>query len=106
MQTVFEVIADPTRRTILDLLRERPHMVGELADVLDITQPGVSKHLRILREVGLVNVHVEAQWRKYELNPAPLTEVDAWLAPYREFMEARFERLDALLDELQADEDE
>ena len=104
MESVFEVIADPTRRTILDLLRERPHLVGELADVLDITQPGVSKHLRVLREVGLVNVQQDAQRRRYELNPKPLSEIDAWLQPYREYMEARFERLDALLEELK-DED-
>ena len=103
---IFEVLAEPTRRQILDLLREDSRMVGELVDLLGITQPNVSKHLRVLREAGLVDVRRDAQWRKYELNSEPLAEVDAWLEPYRQSMEARFNRLDNLLKELQQDEEQ
>lgn len=106
MTTTFEALADPTRRRILDLLREQPRLVGELVDLLKISQPLVSKHLRVLREVGLVQVRVDAQRRWYELRTEPLAEVDGWLAPYRHLWEARFDRLDHLLDELQAQEKE
>src|SRR5262249_40109879 len=101
MMTTFEALAEPMRRHILDLLREQPRLVGELAELLKITQPGVSKHLRVLRQVGLVHVRQDAQRHWYELRPEPLAEVDALLAPYRQLMESRFERLDNLLDELQ-----
>jgi DNA-binding transcriptional ArsR family regulator len=104
MMTTFEVLADPTRRRILDLLRERPRLVGELTDLLQISQPGVSKQLRILREAGLVGVRVEAQRHWYELRPEPLAEIDSWLASYRHLWEARFDRLDNLLTELQEPE--
>lgn len=104
MTTIFEVLVNPTRRDILDLLRERPRLVGELVDELEISQPGVSKHLRVLNEVGLVNVRQDAQRRWYELRPEPLAELDDWLAPYRNLMEARYQRLDKLLDELQKKE--
>ena len=103
--TTFEALADPTRRRILDLLREKPRLVGELTNLLGITQPGVSKHLRVLREVGLVSVRQEAQRHWYELRPEPLAEVDAWLEPYRQFMEARYDRLEGLLHELQEEEE-
>jgi DNA-binding transcriptional ArsR family regulator len=99
----FEVLAEPTRRRILDLLRERPRLVGELSAELGVSQPGTSKHLRVLREAGLVKVRAEAQRRWYELDPAPLAEVDAWLAPYR-WMWA--DRLDALERHLDADSPE
>lgn len=104
MTSIYEALADPTRRRILDLLRERPRLVGELADLLEITQPGISKQLRVLREVGLVRVRQDAQRRWYELRSEPLAEVDAWLSPYRNLWEARFDRLDNLLDELQEEE--
>ena len=81
---MYAVIAEPARRRILDLLLERPRSVGELVDDLGLSQPGTSKHLRILREAGLVDVRKDAQRRYYELRPEPLTELDAWLAPYRE----------------------
>src|SRR5258706_12842961 len=84
MMTTFEALADPTRRRILDLLRERPRLVGELVDLLGMSQPGVSKHLRVLREAGLVRVRQDAQRRWYEVRLEPLTEIDAWLAPYRQ----------------------
>src|SRR5215207_8808869 len=101
MVTTFDALADPMRRRILDLLRERPRLVGELTDLLGISQPGISKHLRVLREVGLVNVRQDAQRRWYELRPEPLIEIDAWLESYRYLWSARFDRLDAYLRELQ-----
>lgn len=104
MPSTFEALADPTRRHILDLLRERPRMVTELVDLMQISQPLMSKHLRVLREVGLVKVRQDAQRRWYELRPEPLAEVDEWLSPYRSFMEERYERLDNLLNELQKKE--
>lgn len=102
--TIFDALADPTRRRILDLLRERPRLVGELVDLLEISQPGVSKQLRVLREAGLVRVRQDAQRRWYELRPEPLAEVDAWLDSYRNLWNARFDRLDAYLQEIQEKE--
>jgi DNA-binding transcriptional ArsR family regulator len=98
---IFEALADQTRRRILDLLRERPRMVGELVELLECSQPGISKHLRVLREVGLVRVRQDAQRRWYELCPEPLAEIDAWLAAYRYLWEARLDRLDGYLNEIQ-----
>jgi DNA-binding transcriptional ArsR family regulator len=99
MAPTFAVIAEPSRRTILDLLRERPRPVGELVEALGISQPGVSKHLRVLREAGLVKVRAEAQRRWYELDPAPLADVDAWLEPYRRLWSGRLDALERHLDE-------
>lgn len=98
MQT-FEVLAEPRRRTILDLLRDGERSVGELVDELSLSQPAVSKHLRVLREAGLVTVRVAAQRRCYALQPAPLAEVDAWLAPYRAFWSDHLDALERRLDE-------
>ena len=98
MATTFEVLAEPTRRQVLDLLRDRPRLVGELVRELGVSQPGVSKHLRVLREAGLVRVRPEAQRRWYELDPAPLAEVDAWLAPYRRLWSERLDALERHLD--------
>jgi DNA-binding transcriptional ArsR family regulator len=95
----FEVLAEPVRRRILDLLRERPRLVGELTAELGMSQPGTSKHLRVLREAGLVRVRAEAQRRWYEIDPAPLREVDAWLEPYRWMWADRFDALERHLDE-------
>lgn len=83
MAETFEILAEPIRRRILDLLRERDHTVGELVEVLGISQPGVSKHLKVLRQAGLVSVRQDAQRRWYELRVGPLIEIDEWLAPYR-----------------------
>lgn len=105
MTTIYEALADPTRRRILELLREHPRMVGELADLLNISQPGVSKQLRVLREVGLVQVRQDAQRRWYELRPEPLIELDQWLASFRESWERRLDRLDTYLKELQGEEE-
>jgi DNA-binding transcriptional ArsR family regulator len=101
--TTFDVLAEPARRRILDLLRERPRAVGELVERLGLSQPGTSKHLRVLREAGLVAVHVDAQRRVYELRPEPLSEIDEWLRPYREYWSGR---LDALARHLDDDEKE
>jgi DNA-binding transcriptional ArsR family regulator len=84
----FEVLADPTRRRILNLLLENERTVGELTGRLDMSQPAVSKHLRILREAGLVAARVDAQRRVYRLRPEPLVEIDAWLAPFRRLWSA------------------
>jgi DNA-binding transcriptional ArsR family regulator len=99
MSTTFEVLAEPTRRRILDLLRERERPVGELVRRLKLSQPAVSKHLRVLREAGLVQVRREAQRRCYGLRAAPLEEVDAWLEPYRELWAGRLDALERHLDQ-------
>src|SRR5215212_354784 len=104
MMTIYEALAEPTRRRMLDLLRERPRLVGELADLLQLSQPGVSKHLRVLRDVKLVQVRQDAQRRWYELHPEPLAEIDTWLASYRHLWQASFDRLGNLLTELQEKE--
>ena len=98
MATTVEVLAEPTRRRILDLLRERERSVGELVTALDLSQPGVSKHLRVLRAAGLVAVRQEAQRRWYTLDAAPLAEVDAWLQPYRRLWADRLDALERHLD--------
>jgi DNA-binding transcriptional ArsR family regulator len=99
---VFDVLAEPTRRRILDLLLERPRLVGDLSERLGLTQPGTSKHLRVLREAGLVRVRPDAQRRWYELRLEPLVEVDAWLQPYRrrwaDSLDALERHLDAMPD--------
>jgi DNA-binding transcriptional ArsR family regulator len=97
--TTFDALAEPMRRRILDLLREQPRLVGELVELLDMSQPGISKHLRVLREVGLVRVRQDAQRRWYELRPDPLAEVDAWLEPYRKLWGDRLDALERHLNE-------
>jgi DNA-binding transcriptional ArsR family regulator len=99
----FTVLAEPARRRILDLLLDRPHLVGELAEALGLSQPGTSKHLAVLRAAGLVTVRREAQRRWYALRPEPLAEVDAWLAPYRARWTAAFDQLEAHLDAMDDD---
>jgi DNA-binding transcriptional ArsR family regulator len=96
--TTFELVAEPSRRRILDLLRERARPVGELVKLLGLSQPGVSKHLRLLRDAGLVRVRREGQRRWYELEPEPLAELDQWLEPYRRLWEDRLDRLERHLD--------
>ena len=97
---MFEVLAEPNRRRILDLLRDEPRAVGELVSELGISQPGVSKHLRVLREAGLVSATVDAQRRVYRVRPEPLQEIDAWLAPYRAAWAGRLDALERHLDEM------
>lgn len=98
MVSTFEVLAEPNRRRILDLLRDGERPVGELVARLTLTQPAVSKHLRVLKEAGLVVVRQDAQRRWYRLRPEPLTEVDAWLAPYRQLWSSRLDALERHLD--------
>ena len=83
---VFEVLADPSRRRMLNLLREADRSAGELGQALSVSQPGVSKHLRVLREAGLVSVRAEAQRRVYRLRPAALSEIADWIEPYRKLL--------------------
>ncbi|MBI1280811.1 MAG: metalloregulator ArsR/SmtB family transcription factor [Anaerolineaceae bacterium] len=105
MATTFEALAEPTRRRILDLLRERPRLVGELVDALGTSQPLMSKHLRVLREAGLVTVRQEAQRHWYEIRTEPLMELDAWLETYRHLWLTRYDRLDDYLNTLQQPEE-
>jgi DNA-binding transcriptional ArsR family regulator len=100
MSQTIEVLAEPHRRQILDLLREAERSVGELVGALGVSQPAVSKHLRILREAGLVEVRRDAQRRIYRVRPAPLRELDDWLAPYRFMWGARLEDLERHLDDM------
>jgi DNA-binding transcriptional ArsR family regulator len=96
--TVFDVLAEPNRRRILDLLSRSEQPVGELVAQLNVSQPAVSKHLRILREAGLVQVRGDAQRRLYSVRPEPLRAIDDWLAPYRAMWAARLDDLERHLD--------
>ena len=102
MATSFGLLADPTRRRVLDELRAGERSVGELVKRLKMSQPAVSKQLRVLREAGLASVRADAQRRIYRLEPGGLKEVDQWLAPYRAFWD---ERLDAMEQTLESMED-
>ena len=97
---VLQVIAEPTRRRILDHVRERDRSVGELVELTGMYQPGVSRHLRVLRDAGLVGVRVDAQRRIYHLRAEPLEALDAWLAPYRTHWSERLDALERHLDRL------
>jgi len=99
----FEVLAEPNRRRILDLLLVAERPVGEIVDELAVSQPAVSKHLRILREAGLVTARSEAQRRLYRVRPEPLREIDAWIEPYRELWRSRLDDLERHLDEMEGD---
>ncbi|MBW4722030.1 ArsR/SmtB family transcription factor [Saccharothrix obliqua] len=98
MAAVFAVLADPARRRIVELLLERPRPVGELVEQLGISQPGTSKHLKVLRDAGIVRARKEAQRRVYELCPEPLMELDRWLEPYRRLWSSRLDDLERYLD--------
>ena len=95
----FEALAEPHRRQILDLLREQPRSVGELVARTGLSQPGTSKHLRVLREAGLVRVEKDAQRRVYALNPQALAELIRWVEPYRQAMAGQLDALERHLDE-------
>jgi DNA-binding transcriptional ArsR family regulator len=99
MPHVLEAIAEPHRRHILDVLREGESPVGDLVTRLGITQPLVSKHLRVLRDAGLVEVRVDGQRRVYRVQPRPLVELDAWLEPYRQLWRDSLDRLEVHLNE-------
>jgi DNA-binding transcriptional ArsR family regulator len=100
MQSAFEIIAEPNRRAILGLLVASEQSVGEIERQLRMSQPTVSKHLRVLREAGFVEATVDAQRRLYRLKPEPLQEVDAWLAPFRRFWSAHVDALERHLDRM------
>jgi DNA-binding transcriptional ArsR family regulator len=104
MSSVFEVLAEPRRRQILDLVRGGELSVNELVARLQMNQPAVSKHLRVLKEAGLVRVRVDEQRRLYRLTPAPLRELESWLAPYREAWESSLDTLERHLDQMARDE--
>ena len=104
MTSVFDVLAEPRRRQILDLVRDGECSVNELVGLLQMSQPAVSKHLRVLREAGLVRVRVDEQRRLYRLSPGPLAELDRWLAPYRAMWESSLGRLERHLDQMGRDE--
>jgi DNA-binding transcriptional ArsR family regulator len=93
MDAVLQALSDSSRRTVLQTLRDGPANVGELAALLPIARPGVSRHLRVLREAGLVEVRQEAQFRVYSLRPEPLAQVDEWLGHYRSLWEQRMDSL-------------
>jgi DNA-binding transcriptional ArsR family regulator len=97
--STFDVLAEPTRRRILDLLRDEERPVNDLVGRLQLSQPGVSKHLKVLRDAGLVEVRREAQRRLYRVRPEPLAEIDEWLAPYRRLWASRLDALERHLDE-------
>ena len=95
----LQALAEPQRLAILELLRDGERPVGELVDRLQLSQPGVSKHLRVLREAGLVEVRPDAQRRLYRIRPEPLADLDAWLAAYRRLWTTHLDRLEDNLDQ-------
>jgi DNA-binding transcriptional ArsR family regulator len=99
MEPLLTVLAEPARRRAVELLRGRALSAGEIERALGLSQPSTSKHLKALREAGLVTVQVDAQRRIYSLNPAPLEALDAWLQPFRPFWEARLDALERHLDQ-------
>jgi DNA-binding transcriptional ArsR family regulator len=100
VESVFEIIAEPNRRAILSLLVSSEQSVGEIERQLRMSQPTVSKHLRVLRDAGIVESTVDAQRRLYRLKPESLQEVDAWLAQFRQFWTARVDALERYLDRM------
>ena len=100
LQSALEIVAEPTRRRILDLLLNGERPVGDLVTDLGLSQPGVSRHLRVLRDAGLVASRTDAQRRLYSVSPGPLAEMDAWLAPYRRLWAGRLDQLEAHLDDM------
>ena len=99
MSQAFAALADPTRRRMIEALGEGERSAGEIERALRLNQPTASKHLRALREAGLVRVRKDAQRRLYRLDPAPLAELDAWLEPYRRFWNTRLDALERHLDQ-------
>jgi len=96
---MFDAIAEPNRRLLLDALRDEPQTVNMLVEAIGMSQPAVSKHLKVLREAGLVTVRPDGQRRWYELTPEPLTELEAWLEPFRRAWSSRLDAFEAHLDE-------
>lgn len=102
--TTLTALAEPNRLRIIELLRERPYSVGEIAERLALRQPQASKHLRVLSDAGLVEARAVAQQRIYHLKPNAFQELDRWLETFRRMWDTRFDRLDAVLQELKEDE--
>lgn len=102
MESAFTVLAEPSRRAILTLLAGCERSVGELESALNLSQPSVSKHLRVLRNAGFVEATIDAQRRVYRIRPAPLQEVDAWMAPFRRYWSAHVDALERHLDRIAA----
>ncbi|CAB3798265.1 hypothetical protein LMG28614_04725 [Paraburkholderia ultramafica] len=100
MESTFAIIAEPSRRAILSLLAASEQSVGEIEEKLKLSQPSVSKHLRVLREAGFVEARVDAQRRLYRIKPEPLMEIDAWLAPFRRFWSVHLDALERHLDQM------
>jgi DNA-binding transcriptional ArsR family regulator len=100
MESVFEIIGEPNRRAILSLLASSQQSVGEIERQLRMTQPAVSKHLRVLRDAGFVESTVDAQRRLYRLKPEPFQQVDSWLAQFRRFWSAHVDALERHLDRM------
>jgi DNA-binding transcriptional ArsR family regulator len=100
MMSTLRALAEPNRFQIVELLRQGPRPVGDLVIRLKLRQPQVSKHLRVLSDAGLVDARVDAQRRIYELRPAPLQELEVWIERYRSIWEGKYQRLDALLQEM------
>ena len=103
MESAFDIIAEPNRRAILSLLVSSEQSVGEIERQLRMSQPTVSKHLRVLRDAGFVESTVDAQRRLYRLKPEPLREIDAWLAQFRRFWSAHIDALERHLDRMDPD---
>lgn len=99
MESTFAVIAEPSRRAILSLLAASERSVGDIEQALKLSQPSVSKHLRVLREAGFVESRIDAQRRLYRIRPEPLMEIDAWLAPFRQFWSMHLDALERHLNE-------
>ena len=104
MESVFEIVAEPNRRAILSLLVSSEQSVGEIERQLRMSQPTVSKHLRVLREAGFVESTVDAQRRLYHLRPEPFRDLDTWLAQFRRFWSAHVDALERHLDRMDEDE--
>ena len=100
MESSFTIVAEPNRRAILSMLLSSERSVGEIEDRLRLSQPSVSKHLRVLREAGFVESRIEAQRRLYRLKPERLKELDAWLAPFRRFWTTHVDKLERHLDRM------
>lgn len=100
MESAFTVLAEPSRRAILTLLASGERSVGDLESALNLSQPSVSKHLRVLRDAGFVEATIDAQRRVYRIRPEPLQEVDAWMAPFRRYWSARVDALERHLDRI------
>jgi DNA-binding transcriptional ArsR family regulator len=104
LESTWAALAEPNRRAVLELLRVRERTVGEVAEALGLAQPTVSKHLKVLREAGLVRASTDAQRRIYAIDPTPLIGLDGWLAPYRELWNERLDALGSHLDRTYADQ--